>query len=210
MSSKKQNQPKSALLDSSRASGKRRERQQEENDQNDQSNNEEQVMKQESIKDELGGDDFVSPSGKIKLPENKNSKEYTKILSKMFDNLKDYIKMMDNLERGSSSNPEDVAEGVWCIRCLLCHPDRSPIQGLAQNQGIKKLIDLLDAPDPNIRYNAGFCVTNISSSAQSYASLIISQGAIPKFIGSLQSPYEKLREQSAWCLGNMAGDGQRI
>lgn len=133
------------------------------------------------------------------------TEEYNQITSQMFQRIAEYVGMMQR------HNPLNViSDGVWSIRRLLCHPERSPVQELVQNGGIERLIDLLDAPDPNIQFNAAWSLTNIASGATSYAALIISHGAIPKFIGFLRCNSEKLREQAAWCLGNMAGDGQPI
>jgi HEAT-like repeat len=60
--------------------------------------------------------------------------------------------------------------------------------------------------DFSLQFEALWSLTNVAST--NYTSYVADQpNAIHNMVCLLKSPCAEVREQSAWCLGNIAGDG---
>ena len=52
-------------------------------------------------------------------------------------------------------------------------------------------------------------MTNIASGSPNQTQIVISSGAVLKFVDLLSSPALDVREQAVWALGNIAGDSPK-
>lgn len=50
-------------------------------------------------------------------------------------------------------------------------------------------------------------MSNIAAGTSDQTLAVVKAGAIPRFVNLLQSAWNYVAEQSAWALGNIAGDG---
>ncbi len=65
--------------------------------------------------------------------------------------------------------------------------------------------------NPDLQLEAACTLTNITASDRSdHIRIVIEAGAVPILIRLLSSPNEEIRTQSAWALGNIAGDNKKI
>lgn len=55
-----------------------------------------------------------------------------------------------------------------------------------------------------LQFEAAWALTNIASTNQTRA--VVEHGAVPGLVRNLRHHNPDLREQCAWCLGNIAGD----
>ena len=65
---------------------------------------------------------------------------------------------------------------------------------------------LSDTVHPMLQYEAAWALTNVAST---HATRMVAQsGAVASLVPLLRSPSQDVRMQAAWCLGNIAGDGE--
>jgi len=57
---------------------------------------------------------------------------------------------------------------------------------------------------PELQFEAAWALTNVASTE--HTSVVVDMGVIPQLSVLLRSPNPDVREQSLWCLGNIAGD----
>ena len=57
----------------------------------------------------------------------------------------------------------------------------------------------------DLQFEASWALTNIASTAMTR--VVVDSGAVPHLVTLLNSPTAEVREQCAWCLGNISGDG---
>ena len=80
---------------------------------------------------------------------------------------------------------------------------------LEVDNSLHTLIGYLTGNDSDLQLEAAWCITNIS--ATDYHNMItIVKAATPYLITYLQSGSVLLQDQSAWALGNMASDNEKV
>lgn len=103
----------------------------------------------------------------------------------------------------------DVAreiEATRGVRKLLSVERKPPVEEVL-NQGILPLlIGMLarDGAPHQLQFESAWALTNIASTT--YTRALVEHGAIPHLARLLLSSSPDVREQCAWCLGNVAGD----
>mmetsp|Transcript_471 Transcript_471/g.554 ORF Transcript_471/g.554 Transcript_471/m.554 type:complete len:545 (-) Transcript_471:45-1679(-) len=119
-----------------------------------------------------------------------------------FADLPKFVQIVQNTE-GSA---EELMVGVLGIRKMLSVNLSPPVKEVVDTGIIKYLVAILMRVDaPVLQFEASWALTNIASSAYT-SSVADVPNAIENFVKLLLSFDPKVREQSAWCLANIAGD----
>jgi hypothetical protein len=80
-----------------------------------------------------------------------------------------------------------------------------PITQLVQCGVLPYLVRFLGYDtDFMVQFETAWAITNVA--ATEYTAQVVEAGATPGLIRLLESPAAIVREQAAWCLGNIAGD----
>ena len=108
--------------------------------------------------------------------------------------------------RNTSGNVEPLLEATKCIRRMLSVTVNAPVKEVVDSGALPYLVQLLMRTDNfSLQFEAAWALTNVAST--NYTSSVANQpNAIESLINLLRSPCAEVREQSAWCLGNVAGD----
>ena len=92
------------------------------------------------------------------------------------------------------------------FRRLLSAEDKPPVQECIDCGAIPLFIDFLKCVNnTDLQFEAAWALTNIAST--NMTKVIVDMGAIPHLVALLDSVSPDVREQAAWALGNVAGDG---
>ena len=76
---------------------------------------------------------------------------------------------------------------------------------------VPKLIKFLGRDDnQHLQFEALWTLTNIASGNSQQTMTVVQAGAVPIVVHLFNSTNEDVREQAAWFLGNVAGDGPRM
>jgi len=104
-----------------------------------------------------------------------------------------------------TDNPTVHHEGIKYIRKLLSRAQDPPVDDILQAGVLPYLVEAIKGTD-NLRtvFEASWALTNIASTE--YTHVVVDSGACPYLVTLLRSNDADIREQAAWCLGNIAGD----
>ncbi|CAG9794596.1 unnamed protein product [Diatraea saccharalis] len=92
-------------------------------------------------------------------------------------------------------------------RKMLSREQNPPISVMVDAGVVKPLVEALDRDDcADLQFEAAWAITNIASGTHDHTMAVIEGGAVPKLV-SLLGRGGSVGEQSAWALGNIAGDG---
>eukprot|EP01041_Mallomonas_annulata_P011890 gene11890-24914_t len=92
------------------------------------------------------------------------------------------------------------------FRRLLSSERNPPVQESIDCGAVPLFVTFLQRNDsPELQFEAAWALTNIASTDRT--SLVVECGAVPFLAQQLASSNPDVREQCAWCLGNVAGDG---
>lgn len=92
------------------------------------------------------------------------------------------------------------------FRRLLSVEQSPPVQKCIDCGAIPFFVQALKRNDSvELQFEAAWALTNIASTDRT--KLVVECGAVPLLAALLTSPNADIREQCAWCLGNVAGDG---
>lgn len=107
---------------------------------------------------------------------------------------------------------QDSAQQISALRSfrrLLSTEKNPPVQQCIDCGVIPYFVGFLQRTDNfELQFEASWALTNIASTDRT--KLVVECGALPHLINLLSSPNHDVREQSAWCLGNVAGDGPEL
>lgn len=106
-----------------------------------------------------------------------------------------------------ASVPDDeLLETTKQFRRLLTAA-KPPIQEVVTVGAIKILTLLLKKVDnPDIIFESAWTLTNVAST--SFTSTVVASGAAPILVNLVMHHLPHIREQAAWCIGNIAGEKQ--
>lgn len=94
---------------------------------------------------------------------------------------------------------------VKAFRQMLSVEVNPPVQPCIDCGAVPIFVQFLSRTDcPQLQFEAAWALTNIASTV--HTSVVVEYNAIPPLITQLISPSAEVREQCAWCLGNIAGD----
>lgn len=106
-------------------------------------------------------------------------------------------------------NSQDASLQITCVRTFrrfLSTERNPPVQECVNCGALPLFVAFLQRADcPELQFEAAWALTNVASTDKT--KLVAEYGAVPHLVQLLSSPSPDVREQSAWCLGNVAGDG---
>lgn len=111
----------------------------------------------------------------------------------------------------NQANVDDATllEVVCGFRKMLSVEVNPPVNEVLSSGVLPAFVQMLQLNDkPKVQFEAAWALTNIASTDQTKA--IVDAGAVPYFTQLLSSPDAEVREQCAWCLGNIAGDSASL
>lgn len=109
-------------------------------------------------------------------------------------------------------NNEDVKEQIQVLkgfRRLLSIETNPPVQQCIDCGAVPYFVYFLQRADcMELQFEAAWALTNIASTDKTQ--LVVECGAVPHLVALLSSGNADIREQSAWCLGNVSGDSAQL
>lgn len=100
----------------------------------------------------------------------------------------------------------DVVRG---FRKILSVENNPPVREVLSSGVLPAFVQMLQLNDkPRVQFEAAWALTNIASTEETKA--IVDAGAVPFMAQLLSSPDAEVREQVAWCLGNISGDSPAL
>ena len=109
-----------------------------------------------------------------------------------------------------SSTEEEILEATRGFRRILSVEPEPPVQAVLDSGALQHLVKNLLANPQNsdLVFESAWALTNIAST--SMTSVVVESGAVPSLIQLVSSHFDpEVREQAAWCLGNIAGDDNK-
>mmetsp|Transcript_24951 Transcript_24951/g.36801 ORF Transcript_24951/g.36801 Transcript_24951/m.36801 type:complete len:534 (-) Transcript_24951:202-1803(-) len=114
-----------------------------------------------------------------------------------------YANLMANLQ---CQDIQKQTEAIRSFRKLLSIEVNPPVQECIDIGAVPLFVAYLQRTDNvELQFEAAWALTNIASTDRTQ--VVVDCGAIPHLVQQLVSPSADVREQCAWCLGNVAGDG---
>nr|CAD7442156.1 unnamed protein product [Timema bartmani] len=112
------------------------------------------------------------------------------------------------MEGMDSSDETKQLTATQAARKTLSRERNPPIDAMIESGIVPKCVGFLTHyQNPSLQFEASWALTNIASGTTEQTNAVVQQGAVPKFINLLASPYMHVAEQAVWALGNIAGDG---
>lgn len=100
----------------------------------------------------------------------------------------------------------DIVRG---FRKILSVEHNPPVNEVLASGVLPAFVQMLLLNDkPKVQFEAAWALTNIASTDQTKA--VVDAGAVQHMTNLLMSPSSEVREQCAWCLGNIAGDSSAL
>lgn len=111
--------------------------------------------------------------------------------------------------RNSEAAPNDRLESVRGVRRMLSVEENPPAKQLIELGILPIMIGFLTFDtEPMLQFEAAWALTNIASTE--YTARVVHAGAMPGLVRLLECPTPNVREQAAWCVGNIAGDSVEL
>lgn len=112
------------------------------------------------------------------------------------------------LEAIKDTNPELRLAGARALRKLLSKPTDPPVDEVIDAGFVPFLRDLLSIEDNDVLvFEVAWALTNIGSSDRTV--VLVDEGCVAPLVKLLQVKDASVREQAAWCIGNISGDGPK-
>ena len=139
-------------------------------------------------------------------PKNEKNKVAKQICFKVFGNLECHIKNLNQIAKAVKSTDFHAKyAGIRYVRKLLSVQNDPPVEPILSAGLVPFLIEAIQQQQMiEMVFEAAWALTNIASTQ--YTSVIVESGACQPMINLLCSYNAEVREQAAWCLGNVAGD----
>lgn len=105
-----------------------------------------------------------------------------------------------------SADVQEQTNALRTFRKMLSKEVNPPVQECIDIGAVPLFVTFLSRNDSaELQFEAAWALTNIASTDRT--EVVVECGAIPHLVQLLMSENSDVREQSAWCLGNVAGDG---
>ena len=108
-----------------------------------------------------------------------------------------------------STNDARLLEAVRGLRKMLSVEDNPPVQQVLDSGALPVLVNLLTKLDnEDILFETAWALTNVASTDKTRE--VATHNAVPHLVNLLLFKNADVREQCAWCLGNIAGDSPEL
>ncbi|KAK7194229.1 importin alpha [Novymonas esmeraldas] len=102
----------------------------------------------------------------------------------------------------------EIFQGTLLIRKILSVERDPPYDAVTSSGVVPHLVGLLQRADyPELQFESAWALTNIAAGTSENTMMLVACGAIPRFVALLSSPNADCRDQSAWAIGNLSGEG---
>ena len=165
-------------------------------------NNRNKIFMQKRLNKKINTENNLSLFNVLKISKD----VYTQLTNEEI-NIKDFSKII-NLFR--SQNIDEKFKGLIGLRKLLSIESTAPIQEIIDLNLVPELINLLDNPLYEFKYEATYCLCNIASGTPDQAKTIIIYGGIPKILNLLDCSIEEIKSQTIWLVSNLVSDSDKI
>ena len=119
-----------------------------------------------------------------------------------------HIPMLMQTIRKAGVSQEEVLTTVRGFRKILSVEHEPPVEAVLQCGIMPILVQLLsasgDKKSEDIQFESAWALTNVAST--NHTRTVVEYGALSPLIQMLMSGNADVRDQSIWCLGNIAGD----
>jgi importin subunit alpha-1 len=106
-----------------------------------------------------------------------------------------------------TSTVDQVVEAVRGFRRMLSVERNPPVEEVINSGVLPYLVNFLSKLDSWVLiFESAWALTNIAST--NMTGTVVEIGAVPPMIALLKHDMPDIREQAAWCLGNIAGDSR--
>ena len=113
--------------------------------------------------------------------------------------------IQSTLDKNTPESNKQMLEAVQGLRKMMSVQDNPPVLEIIEAGAVPLIVSLLKRNDlDKVQFEAAWALTNIASTQ--YTEEVVTCGAVPDLARLLLSGNADVREQSAWCLGNIAGD----
>ena len=114
-----------------------------------------------------------------------------------------------SIMRNSDATPNERLESVRGVRRMLSVEENPPAKQLIESGILPLMVGFLTFDqEPMLQFEAAWALTNIASTT--FTAQVVNAGALPGLVRLLECPTPNVREQAAWCVGNVAGDSVEL
>eukprot|EP01039_Chlorochromonas_danica_P012472 gene12472-14274_t len=117
----------------------------------------------------------------------------------------------DNRRLIFSETIEQQLQAMQYFRKLLSVENDPPIDDVIGAGLVPRFVQFLENDSQReLQFEAAWALTNIVSGEDRYATTLVEHGVIPIFVRLIRTGDPRIVEQSAWGIGNMAGENPEI
>lgn len=143
--------------------------------------------------------DTSSFSAPVVHGESKRDKVYTT------DDIPSLMQQLHEIQQSGVMDGDKLKAIAQAFRKIMSVENNPPVNEVLDSGALPFLINMLSLMDmPLVQFEAAWALTNIASTDKT--AVVADAGGIPPLVQLLTSASPDVREQSAWCLGNIAGD----
>lgn len=135
--------------------------------------------------------------------ESKRDKVFT------IDDIPSLMQQLHKIQQSGVMDGDKLKTIAQAFRKIMSVENNPPVNEVLDSGALPFLINMLSLVDmPLVQFEAAWALTNIASTDKT--AVVVDAGAIPPLVQLLSSASPDVREQSAWCLGNIAGDSTAL
>ena len=123
--------------------------------------------------------------------------------------VKDIPNLMAVVANPQQKTSAEIEEAIRGFRRMLSVEVDPPVKEVIAAGALPYLVQHLgNLENPTIIFEAAWALTNIASTGKTQD--VVDAQAIPPLVELLKHMKHEIREQAAWCIGNIAGDCRNL